>query len=522
MIEKVYLRHKPLVALLLTVILLSVFIFAVRLNVGAQTIDETNPELEFTMINSDIMTEYGDDLYTSEGQYDHNASTGEYNLKTNAYVAWYTRDDLAYAYKEYNVSNKAGDYIDAQITVTKTTSVEGTGLDGNASAGLMFRAGLEPSAAEIFLHFRSGRLQVVYRSKDGQETLTKYSTLESKYPCEIRMVKKGNTVICSYKDKGETGWTEMTTKFGFQAEGPLYVGIAAHSCEQTTHIDAGFKSLKVTGIGTYDSNDSDSENSSSAPSQEEYVAPDEEVTQDILFRETFTDGDMISGEESVTNPIWTLENAPVITNIAGNRVWKLDYEYANNYIGNQNWTDYTASMDLKFTENVDASGGSANIIRFFVRHTDIPMYGNSDYMVKLTGGTKLELYYRRSLGNNITLDGVLQGSASIDNCLTDGKWHNLKVSAFDNVIRVYWDDNEVIKFVHTLPNGGAKLIFPSGGIGVGTYETSVYLDNITVTKLEDPLGGDYDNAIGGNWDEPIDSYVSDWTGKYIDPYKKKY
>ena len=167
MIEKVYLRHKPLVALLLTVILLSVFIFAVRLNVGAQTIDETNPELEFTMINSDIMTEYGDDLYTSEGQYDHNASTGEYNLKTNAYVAWYTRDDLAYAYKEYNVSNKAGDYIDAQITVTKTTSVEGTGLDGNASAGLMFRAGLEPSAAEIFLHFRSGRLQVVYRSLAG-------------------------------------------------------------------------------------------------------------------------------------------------------------------------------------------------------------------------------------------------------------------------------------------------------------------------------------------------------------------
>ena len=35
-----------------------------------------------------------------------------------------------------------------------------------------------------------------------------------------------------------------------------------------------------------------------------------------------------------------------------------------------------------------------------------------------------------------------------------------------------------------------------------TEDTSVYLDNFIVTEIEDPLGGAYDNLIGGLFDEP--------------------
>ena len=45
-------------------------------------------------------------------------------------------------------------------------------------------------------------------------------------------------------------------------------------------------------------------------------------------------------------------------------------------------------------------------------------------------------------------------------------------------------------------------------MGLEFYQVYAYVDNIVVRKLEDEFGGDYDNKIGGNWNDPIPNYAA--------------
>lgn len=85
--------------------------------------------------------------------------------------------------------------------------------------------------------------------------------------------------------------------------------------------------------------------------------------------------------------------------------------------------------------------------------------------------------------------------------------HRLRVDALDNKLTVYWDGRQILAYEDTDTGATPNL---KGCIGVYTEETSVYLDNILVTRIDDPLGGDYDNDIGGNYNEKIPSYVEEW------------
>ena len=48
-----------------------------------------------------------------------------------------------------------------------------------------------------------------------------------------------------------------------------------------------------------------------------------------------------------------------------------------------------------------------------------------------------------------------------------------------------------------------------GNIGFETLNTSMYIDNIKVTKLHDELGGDYDNYVCGLWDQKEPEYIAE-------------
>ena len=61
--------------------------------------------------------------------------------------------------------------------------------------------------------------------------------------------------------------------------------------------------------------------------------------------------------------------------------------------------------------------------------------------------------------------------------------------------------------------GEEDIICTEGNVGFMVKNAAVKIDNVKVTKLEDYLGGDYDNRIGGNWETSIeteDHYLSEW------------
>ena len=100
--------------------------------------------------------------------------------------------------------------------------------------------------------------------------------------------------------------------------------------------------------------------------------------------------------------------------------------------------------------------------------------------------------------------------------ILSGKKNNLRMDLLDNTIKIYWNDEEVISYVDDLSeNTNANRIeIPAyGNIGVYGSNVTVNVDNIMVRKLEDPLGGDFDNFIGGRWNEPISKELYQY---YID------
>lgn len=512
--------------LVAVVLVASLLISSLQFSASAEEIDETNPELKLAEIDSDVELQYGgagsyvQDSYFSQGN-------GKYNLKTNAYVAWYLNDDIAFAYKVYNVDQNAdGDYLEATVTVDSIQSYDpSTNKPENASIGLMFRSGLDSDDAEVFIHLRENKMLAVYRTRDGGDTLVQYTNNTVDFPVQLKMRKEKNVVKLSYKSASRDFWQDFKYPIGMNVSGPLYVGLAAHSCDKDTFINGNFSNLEVKGVGTYDGSGSGGNTSSDVSS--EYVEEDSPIGSKVMLRETFSDGSITDGTESITNPIWDTPETFNLVNEDGNRVWARTFVDKNDYVGDWNgnvksinWqNDYIVSVDVKFTENCNPDPEAAsNTFRLFARHTGIVFYGHKSYSAVVTNGYKITLYRNDRLLNDASKDGTALKTVNLRtllddseySCLGDGIYHKLAIKVFDNKISVYWDDmsNPIIEYTD---ENNDKNMPTVGGVGVGTYQTDVYIDNLTVERIDDSFGGDYDNQIGGNWDMPIPDYVTDYT-----------
>ena len=85
------------------------------------------------------------------------------------------------------------------------------------------------------------------------------------------------------------------------------------------------------------------------------------------------------------------------------------------------------------------------------------------------------------------------------------KFISLLIKAVNNHAIYLWSaqGEKVIDYTDT----SELKINLKGCIGVSVDETACYIDNITVLKLEDEWGGDYDNDIGGNFNQAIPDYL---------------
>jgi len=465
--------------------------------------DFQNPDLSL------ISFEGTGDLFRWHSTHDFTQSGTNYTLKSNSWACWSAQDSIDYAYKEVKFNYGKSANLIIETTVTSWNASHGSG-----SAGIMLRSGLSNDASAVFIGPRRQSIMTVYRFNTGMEfAMGPTVNAAPQYPISLRMVLTGNKVFTYYKYSNMSTWVPMASTVPFQyTPGKLYVGIAAHSGDEGEVAAAAFNGFRVTTDAPEDyvpdpddSDPGDDGQNKEDPFPEDLPLPE---TGDILLRETFSDNDMFNKPTSITNPLWKtniLGSEPdIITNPdRSNRYLCLYYADDGYYTaGNRMWTDYSMSMDITFPK--DHLPSAENTVKVLVRHQDIPQYGYGDYAVIFTKGNKLQIgsrTYSRTMESAYTILKEITYDYLADDAL-----HSLRIDVIDNVITVYIDNTEKIKAIDT---NDAVVKNTTGCVGIGTKGGYALIDNITVRKLSDPVGGDYDNLIGGNFDQPIPKHIQE-------------
>lgn len=512
-----------------------------------------NPKMEFKLIDTSPTPEQA---YTATGDFSQTGTEtddAKYTIQSNTFVAWYANDDIAFAYNQFNIGDSSSDYLSYEMTVhsQKPITAGYSTLPTNASVGIMMRDSMLGNGAEVFLHIRPEAIMMVFRMNSGDElSQAVYTSIPEQYPVELKLERKGKLFTGYFRKVGDEKWSKVGSCAAL-FNGPTYAGIATHSCDRNVTTESVVTDVAISGKGTWTKGGDSSDTSSGGSSSETPVTPgpeDAPIDSNILLKETFSDGtlktpelndgvfelkEVVEGSQKVqkrdlTNPVW---KNPSSTNIVtlddGNRVLFKDYVDGYDFIGDSKWTDYKTSLDVQFTELCNIQ--TDNVFELFVRHLSQEMYGCFDYGVRIEnynvvsssgnlqyddlGNIKrgIRIVLARRQRANYTAAGTTLATYNIDNIMGDGLFHNLAVSALDNCITVEFDGKEVIKYTDE-----SYISSLTGQIGILTSGTSVYIDNITVEKLDDPLGGDYDNYIGGRFNEPTPDYIGDMEIPYYD------
>ncbi len=510
--------NKKLMILTIVIVLAIIAVCAVMPLVTSAKMVEIESGKDIDLVYHSIDGRFNSEVWKHEGSLTTD-SKSKYTLKSNGWAQWQNADNLAFAYKKiaFNYSKKA------QITA-ETTMISFDGANENAGAGIMLRSGLEPDAACIMFHYRPDAVMVTYRMGNGMTSSqgkTLLGSTKGGYPVTFKVVVvKGQSKATCYYKVGNAPYNEYAT-IPFSYGDEIYAGISAYSQDKSFVSTSRFTNFSylVEAPEGYTVIGGESGSGSGEQEEEKIELPEDyPVEANVLFRETFTDGSLVNKlepkQDDVINPIWKGETGNIDIQIDDAQTNRYVYEYIKSnsyyYAGNQEWTDYRTSLDINFTR--EYSEDEANEFCVFVRTTDIEQYGYQYYCVKFNllpkkKQVKVSLMYTDA-------SSVLAGKGSyiyeLDSVTLDytdkdfiDKWQKLDIDSFDNRFTIYLDGEEIIDFT----DNESDYIHGKGCIGFGSNGAAVMLDNITVTKLDDLLGGDYDNEILGNWNEELPAYL---------------
>ncbi|GAA3407958.1 hypothetical protein ACFFNY_11795 [Paenibacillus hodogayensis] len=386
-------------------------------------------------------------------------------IKTNGSNVWGAADEFTF------VSRQMPFLFDecSRIVITaKIDSIEDF-QNLNAAAGPMFRDSDTPESKNVMWRvLPDGGLRFTYRLVDGGPS-SNVSGPKLTFPVELKLVRQGNIFTSFYKQDGV--W--KTHKYIQIDMGTnVMAGVGAFSI--TSHpITAHFSNVSVAGEDDY------------TPPDGEYVDPGP-VTDHLLLRDNFEDGSVTNKPASVTNPLWDgVKLACIVKEPDGNHVWKRNGMNGIVLAGSKAWTDYEASLDVRF----DPASAGKNVAELVVRGRKTVLFGDFYYAAGFADGNKLVLE-KASAGGATRVKEAAIGS------YVDGVIRTLKVVVLDNQIEVYVDGALKIRYTdELLPN-------LKGAVGIRTEESFVTFDNVVVNRIDDPLGGNYDNEVGGNFDKP--------------------
>ena len=520
-------RKKPIIHILSLVLMCAVCLAVTEislLNASAE-LNQYNEtagtfdDFSEARIDSNIEERYGVSPYMQTSTFRKSGTTAE--IETDSYVEWSTSSDVAFLYKRYDIGGTGSENVmtvETAITARKDIN-GGNDLFSTASGGLLITDSVtDPSAPRAFLHLRENGVAVVYRATRGSGMGVIYAPVSASLPINLKIVKSAKKYTCYYKGSNMNGYQSLGT-IALEMTGPLYAGVAAHSSDTKKPIRAAFSGWYAVGEGYYNESESGgAESSSSGPSYPDtgYTDPayDEEKT---LLYETFSKGINLDGEDKVTPPVWETAHTTLVNTLDnGNRVWYIAQEDGNSYLGNQYWTDYTASLNFSFTDEMQAQDDDRFI--FWVRRKCIENAGYFGYGIMISTDAevdpntatvtyKTKLTVVKQFAQKADAYSLTEASVNIDNLIGDGINHKLSVTALDNTLEIYLDEVHLLSYADTSNDGRVNL---RGGIGVTAHSVDMTVDNILVEKVDDPNGGDWDNFVAGDYDSGMPQYVYDF------------
>ncbi len=533
----------------LAVVLLVTAVAFSELTAKAEEYNELNPEFQEARIDSDVEKDYGQSLYYQESHFQQ--EDGKYQIKTNAYVAWYTNCDVAMLYRQYNIGSKSTDKLTVELTVDSQTSDTGSSLHENASSGIMMCGSVtDPGAPYVYLHTRGNYVMVVYRIQPGM-SYALYSSSAPEYPVTLKMEKVGNKYTCSFKNASMTSFSTIGA-VASNIAGPIYAGPASHSCDENTAIISNYSNYSAVGQGSCEIADSGADQGPTKPVIEPLVREDDPFdAETTLLKETFSDGTFeipelndgyfevetvplpSGGQEKirkVDNPIWKDSFGDIYTNEdLTNRMWKSPYADGTANVGDRKWTDYTLELDFDLTSS-DPQTEDKFIVWTRYREVESTGYYGIGYSIETTVSgpetnpvtkTQIKIYDRKR--RNYIKYGDLEATAEIENLYGTGL-HHIKIECLDNSYKFYLDGELITftgsdqsempgeKFTTYYDNAAAPNVI--GSIALTTEMCEAYVDNILVTKIYDEYGGDYDNLIGANYNDKIPDYLQEAVDKW--------
>lgn len=474
--------------------------------------------------------------------YIENLAEKNYKLITNAFNPWFTQDSVSFAYTDmsYIYGEEGRLVLETQMNSWSATASE------EACAGIMFRSSLEPGAMNVMMHCRPSRILFSYRAANNSGSgRSRIITTTIRYPVKLKMELYEGYVSCYYQQAGDSDYIRVGDA-PFSINGTVYAGFAAGSNSKSEYGTAdytGFNCYLAVPDGAKPIDPDTSSDTSSSSGPEPLETEDPEIYDNVLLKETFSDGtleDPISNDgifeikaveengklvkkQIRTNPLWTYNKQiepKIITNEQKTNRYLYDKRTSNAYYyaGDQHWADYSMSLDFTFTE--DFAEDMKNEFYVFVRNTDIDQYGVHNYAVafrsKRLNNRKVNcLSIARRIGGKYAVTPTDVDTSNLaEGDVVDYEFdylaehninvtHTLKITAFDNVITVYLDGSQILRYTDN-----TNEVRGFGNIGFMANNAAVKVDNIEVIKEDDLLGGDYDNKICGNWNMPIPDIIN--------------
>ena len=493
----------------------------------------SNPELEFINIygpGSGMMGKYApsdDSKIISQGN-------GAYKMQSNAWSLWDTADSASLAYSKGAFNTGEGTIMTVQFTLDD--------WDAAHEVGLNVRRSLEPGSESVAASFRPDETYMLSRVEENAAYTYNKKSITTDFgttKMHLRMVMdKTKGRISSYYKLGgdidnEDGWMALSSKtcrFIMECK-ELYAGVFMASADSAKMSVADFSnfSIRLQAPEGYQIESDDGTTDSKPDAEPEVTLPEDfKEPEDALLYETFSDGNMFptnGSDITVSNPLWTVRKgvATVKVNEAETNRVLLTVSADDDLMmtaGDMTWTDYSAQMNVTFT--ADTLETDENRVELLFRHVSAVIGGSGDYSVAIINkvsdsafaGQYLQLRWRGGENTFIPKNPTVLAEVCLskNKMLAYGETHTVKVEAVDNTFKVYFDDmtTPVLSYVDTNTNGGAnKDPHLKGGIGLVVTNSCVEIDNILVRKINDPMGGDYDNDIMGNYDEPIPDWLAD-------------
>lgn len=473
-----------------------------------------NPELQFVAIHG--TDNNSKNAWEPKGSFSQDPAAGKYAITSNAFAPWFTQDSVHFAYKEMNFAYGSSGTLTLETQLDSWTAT----ASPNAGAGIMLRTSLDPGAANVIFHIRPNMIMVQYRAIDNNGSI-RGKTVESaaRYPVKLKIELNRGKAVCYKQEQGERDYAQFAS-IPFVCGDKVFAGLAAWSQYETEMGVASFTGYTCRVTAPEGTGPVTSGSTSEDTSSEEVIELPEDPTAspDVLMRETFTDGMLTTGTAQYPDaPVWKIKNAytpQVVTNADNTNRYLYDWMESKAYYfaGDQSWTDYTLSMDLTFTS--EFSDEAENEVYIYFRHTDIMQYGVHNYGLGFKNG---KMFITKRMGGTFDVipSQVSTGPTSkpvyyeyaYDYLGEEsiGVTHKLQIKAFDNVITVFWDGQQVIQYTDE-----SSSVLGKGSIGFMVNNAAVQIDNIVVTDELDLMGGDYDNYILGNWDQPIPELVQEF------------